>query len=219
MSPRHLEHTCCPHSRWGATPKTAITGEPKPQGFVLSPSLRCAIVSRFLHAQKLDASFLKNICSDDQNDEIRRENLRQQVNRELALDITTDQWKQTLLEFRNAFLSRHIDSHDIYNLTTFDYWRVFMGHKRLGAAWWDKPKFRDGDSVLVRCLKMIWTVCWVFCVHFVLSMVIGLVLVMAFLLFGIPFACYDYCKNGTKRKNADDQVRELYKREGIEVAG
>jgi hypothetical protein len=95
----------------------------KPQGHVLSPALRFAIISKFLCQQqeqpRLHAStkLLINKLQSSKDPEwvvncVVAQRLRRRMNRELGLEVTKLQWKLALHQFHHYFRHRQVEPSD-----------------------------------------------------------------------------------------------------------
>jgi hypothetical protein len=224
-----FEHTCSPHCQWGTA--SSLLSEFKPQGFVLSPALRFAIVAQFLYQQERDDLFLEKQMSVDENIS---EDLRLQMNSKLGLEVTQGQWKETLQSFCRLFLSRRIDRHDVLvldriflsgridrrdvkELAPLHFWMLYNGYKEVGSPFWFHTKVRDTDTACVWWLKRIylWTAFPVLTILQYLFLGIFILLVCVSALLYLPCLCY----SGHRRQSAAKEGAARYDRDGVEVPG
>jgi hypothetical protein len=226
QEPYPFEHTCSPHCQWRSA--GSLLSEFKPQGFVLSPALRFAIVAQFVCQQERDDLFLKHTttCTVDENTS---EGLRLQMNRKLGLEVTQGQWKESLQSFYRVFLSRRIDRRDVNELAPYHFWMLYNGYKKMGSPFWFGTKVRDTDTARVRWLKRIylWTAFPVLTIlQFVFIIVCLGALTLLFTVAGLLcLPCLWYY--GHKQRSAElSTAREVskegaarYDREGVEVPG
>jgi hypothetical protein len=245
--PNPFEHTCSPHCQWGTA--GSLPSEFKPQGFVLSPALRFAIVAQFLYQQELEDLWKKStetraarfgtstvrslFCRGWKKttwttwtvDEKTSEGLRLQMNHKLGLEVTQGQWKETLLSFCRVFLSRRIDRRDVNELTPYHFWMLYHGYKVMGSPFWFGTKVRDTDTARVWWLKTIylWTAFPVLtilqCVVTICAMYLNLLLACAALFLCLPCICYDMHTADKENAAVAKENAARYGRDGVEVPG
>jgi hypothetical protein len=201
-----FEHTCSPHCQWGSA--GSLLSEFKPQGFVLSPALRFAIVAQFLYQQERDDLFLKLL------DENTSEGLRLQMNRKLGLEVTQGQWKESLQSFYGKFLFQRNDRRDVNELAPYHFWMLYNSNKKMGDPFWFGTKVRDTDTARVRWLKRIylWTAFPVLiilqCVCIIVCIYVFIAIEFVVVVLCLPCLCYYGHKQYSR-----------YDREGVEVPG
>jgi hypothetical protein len=84
------------------------------------------------------------------------------MNRKFGLNVTKEQWKQTLQKVHHHFFSyyyldtRPMDRRDVNELTSWDLWRIYNGFKKLRSLRWFEFKVREEDATCMRWLKRIW---------------------------------------------------------------
>jgi hypothetical protein len=216
-----FEHTCTPHCQWGTGPPSSAF---KSQGFVMSSALRFTIVAQFLFQQVSDDSILKNTCSKDIAES---EGLRLQMNRKLGLDVTKEQWEQTLRVVHRFFFSYHfffarpVDRRDVNELTSWDLWRIYNDSKKLRSLFWFQFKVREEDATCMRWLKRIWLFTG-FPILTIAKVILGLMIM--YLLMGLCFLFFfglpcSLCWLIAKQHRAKAAEAALYGRDGVEVTG
>jgi hypothetical protein len=221
-----FEHTCNPHCQWGSA--GSLLSEFKPQGFVLSPAFRFAIVAQFLYQQDRDDLFLEKKLSGDENTS---EGLRLQMNCKLGLEVTQGQWKETLRAVYRIFLSRRIDRRDVSVLERFflsgridrrdvnelaplHFWMLYNGYKEMGTPFWFGTKVRDTDTARVRWLKRIY-LCTVFPVLTIFQFVfVAIIIILVCIVALLCMPCW-----WPTRQSAAKEGAARYARDGVEVPG
>jgi hypothetical protein len=239
-----FKHSCRQQCQWGSS--SPRHNNMKPQGHVLSPSLRFAIVAKFLHQRQQiqgmdDATLIKMLFNAKYNDteSVATQSclLRRELNEELGLDVTELQWQLALQQFHNFFLRRHLrqyvdrrlvwDQRDVGKLTSWDYWRIHKGTKQVGASWfWFYTVIRtDTDSTRVQFLKRVW-MCTFFPIFALVQLLVAIILFYLLLfvgsaLFFIFLVCI-LCYSGMRGKKIEAQLKREKRRyldEGIATLG
>jgi len=168
------------------------------------------------------------------------------MNRKFGLNVTKEQWKQTLQKVHHHFFSYHFFSYDFYlalpmdlpmdrrdvnELTSWDLWRIY--NFKLGEPLrWFEFKVREEDATCMRWLKRIWAFTgWFHPSYFILFFIRLCALSAVFLIF-FPFihlypilGSWVWCFCGFPVfafcliAHSEQSERELYGQEGVEVEG